>query len=87
VGNIYVSDTDRLRVIKVTPDRKVSTLIQDPRLLWVDAMWIDDASYLWMPAAQLNRVAPFQSGMSKVHFPVHLYKLQIGQRPPRIDHP
>jgi hypothetical protein len=40
-GNIYVSDTDRKRAIKITPI--VSTLIQDPRLLWVDAMWIDDA--------------------------------------------
>jgi hypothetical protein len=34
-GNIYVSDTDRERVIKITPVGKVSTLIQDPRLLWV----------------------------------------------------
>jgi sugar lactone lactonase YvrE len=86
-GNIYVSDTDQLRVIKIAPDRRVSTLIQDPRLLWVDAMWIDDAGDLWMPAAQLNRMTPFQGGRSKVDFPVHVYKLRIGQTPPRNDHP
>ena len=86
-GNIYVSDTDQLRVIKITPEGKVSTLIQDPRLLWVDAMWIDAAGDLWIPAAQLNRMAPFQGGTSKVDFPVHVYKLRIGQMPPRNDHP
>ncbi len=86
-GNIYVSDTDQLRVIKVTPEGKVSTLIQDPRLLWVDAMWIDAAGDLWIPAAQLNRMAPFQRGTSKVAFPVHVYKLRIGQPPPQNDHP
>jgi hypothetical protein len=32
-GNIYVSNTDRERVIKTTPGGKVSTLIQDPRPL------------------------------------------------------
>jgi hypothetical protein len=74
-------------VIKITPERKVSTLIRDPRLLWVDAMWLDDAGDLWMPAAQLNRMAPFQGGTSKVDFPVHVYKLRIGQTPPRNDHP
>jgi len=86
-GNIYVSDTDREPVIKITPVGKVSTLIQDPRLLWVDAMWMDDAGDLWMPTAQLNRMAPFQGGTSKVEFPVHVYKLRIGQTPPRNDHP
>jgi hypothetical protein len=86
-GDCYVSDTDRLWVIKIAPDRKVSTLVEDPRLLWVDAMRIDDPGHLWMPAAQLNRMAPFESGTSKIEFPVHVYKLQIGQKPPGIDHP
>jgi len=50
-------------------------------------MWIDAAGDLWMPAAQLNRMAPFQGGASKVDFPVHVYTLPIGQTPPRSDHP
>lgn len=39
-GNVYVSDCDNNRVLKVTPDGKQSVLAQDPRLVWVDAMWI-----------------------------------------------
>jgi hypothetical protein len=32
-------------------------------------------------------MAPFQGGTSKVEFPVRVYKLRIGQMPPRNDHP
>jgi len=54
-GNVYTSDIDSQRVIKVAPDGTMTTLVQDPRLLWVDAMWIDDQHRLWMPCDQLNR--------------------------------
>ena len=50
-------------------------------------MWIDREGFLWTPAAQLNRLAPFQGGASKVEFPVHVYKLKIGTGPPANDHP
>ena len=38
-GNIYVSDTDSQRIIKISPGGLKTLLVQDPRLLWVDAMW------------------------------------------------
>jgi hypothetical protein len=56
-------------------------------LLWVDAMWVDRDGFLWMPAAQLNRMAPFQGGVSKVQFPMKVYKLRINHGPPENDHP
>jgi sugar lactone lactonase YvrE len=40
-GNIYVSDTDSQRIIKICTNGTQTLLVQDPRLLWVDAMWID----------------------------------------------
>ncbi|WP_371778344.1 L-dopachrome tautomerase-related protein [Streptosporangium subroseum] len=85
-GNIYLSDVNRLRILKITPDRRVTTLIQDPRLEWADAMWIDTEGFLWIPVAQLNRIAPFQDGTSRVRFPVHIYKMRIGVRPAPNDH-
>jgi hypothetical protein len=86
-GNIYLSDTDRQRILKISPTSKISTLIEDPNLLWVDAMWIDSKGFLWMPAAQLNRLAIFQDGQSKMVFPIHVYKLQIHAEPAHNDHP
>ena len=86
-GAIYCSDTDKHRILKISPEGTISVLIEDPRLLWVDAMWIDDGGWLYLPAAQLDRMAPFNGGVSKVQYPISIYKMQTGQKPPASDHP
>ncbi|PHH87913.1 hypothetical protein CDD83_8242 [Cordyceps sp. RAO-2017] len=85
-GNIYVSDTDRLAIQRIRPSGKVETLIQDDRLVWVDAMWVDSRGQLWLPAAQLNRGAPFNGGKSHIQKPVYVFTFHIGVGPPKIDH-
>jgi hypothetical protein len=76
-GNIYLSDV----ILKITPASNVTTLIQDSRLDWADALWTDRQGYLWIPAAQIDQIAPFQGGVSRVMFSVTIYKLQIGAQP------
>lgn len=86
-GNIYVSDTDRLAIEKIYPNGTRTTLVQDERLLWVDAMWVDNQNRLWLPSAQLNRGAPFQAdGQSRIVKPLHVYTIDIGVGPSPIDH-
>ncbi|KAL8661283.1 MAG: hypothetical protein Q9168_008400 [Polycauliona sp. 1 TL-2023] len=87
-GNIYSSDTDSQRIIKISPPNgTMTTLVQDPRLLWVDAMWIDaERKRLWMPAAQLNRGEFFNNGTNRVGKPVGVYSLELGVGPSVIDH-
>lgn len=85
-GNIYNSDTDSQRIIKVLPNGTMTTLVQDPRLLWVDAMWVDTSGKLWMPAAQLNRGIPFNNGTNLIQKPMHVYSIDIGVGPSPIDH-
>ena len=72
-GNFYDSDTDSQRIIKIFPNGTMTTLVQDPRLLWVDAMWIDTQKRLWMPSAQLNRGTPFNNGTSYIKKPLYVY--------------
>ncbi|ACS43972.1 SMP-30/gluconolactonase/LRE family protein [Methylorubrum extorquens] len=86
-GTIYLSDTDTQRILTIAPDGTTRTLVQDPRLLWVDAMWLDGSGKLWMPAAQINRLAPFQGGRSRVQFPMTVFSVQINSKPPANDHP
>ncbi|OCT45459.1 major royal jelly protein [Cladophialophora carrionii] len=85
-GYIYNSDTDRQAIIKIAPNGTWTTLVQDPRLLWVDAMWIDTHGKLWMPAAQLNRGTPFNNGTSFVQKPLYTFTIDIGVGPSPIDH-
>lgn len=85
-GNIYVSDTDSQRIIKVCSNGTMELLVQDPRLLWVDAMWIDSQQNLWMPAAQLNRGTPFNDGKSLVQKPLYVFSMNVGVGPSPVDH-
>ena len=85
-GNLYFSDTNRQRILKITPEKEISTVVADPRLEWSDAMWIDDAGFLWMPATQQNFTPGFTGGKQEVNYPVWIYKLQIGAKPAPNDH-
>ncbi|MDQ0593642.1 sugar lactone lactonase YvrE [Chryseobacterium ginsenosidimutans] len=82
-GNIYVSDVNLKQIIKITSDGKESLVIKDEKLLWADALWIDDNGYLWIPTGQLNRLAAFQKGINQVQFPVVIYKLKVEAKPTR----
>ncbi len=82
-GVIYASDLNRDSILKITPDGAISTLVQDPRLAWVDAMWIDDQGRLLAPAAQLDRTPGLNGGHEAVQYPVVVYALSIGAKPLR----
>ena len=86
-GNIYCSSTDKHSVTVISPEGRQRVLVQDPRLLWVDAMWIDADGWLYMPAAQLDRMAPFNKGVSKLQLPITIWKTRIDAKPPASDHP
>ena len=85
-GNLYFSDTNRQRILKITPEKEISTVVADPRLEWSDAMWIDAAGFLWLPATQQNLTPGFTGGKAAVNYPVWIYKLPIGAKPAPNDH-
>jgi quercetin dioxygenase-like cupin family protein len=74
-GNLYLEDLANDSVLKVTPDRQVTTVIRDHRLHWVAAPWIKDG-YLYLPEAQLDRIAAFRHGHAQIQWPLHLYRLK-----------
>lgn len=85
-GNIYASDINTRSIKRITPQGEISTVIQDPRLVWIDAMWISDGA-LWMPSAQINRTPATTGGKaSTVEYPVKLYRLPLSIKPSSRDH-
>ncbi len=86
-GTIYLSDTKLRRILRITPAGQVSTLVADPRLVWSDAMWIDDAGFLWIPETAQNLTPGFNHGRMEARYPVWIYKMAIGAKPSAIDHP
>ncbi|MFJ3498456.1 L-dopachrome tautomerase-related protein [Streptomyces sp. NPDC086091] len=79
-GTIYLSDVDKKRILTISPQGHVKTLFSDSRLIWVDAMWIDDKGDLLLPAAQLNRTPGLNGGKNTVQQPITLYRYPIGQK-------
>lgn len=85
-GNLYASDINTRTIKRITPQGEVSTVIRDPRLVWIDAMWIS-AGQLWMPSAQINRTPATTGGKpSTVDYPVKLYRLSLPVQPSPRDH-
>ncbi|GJE26873.1 major royal jelly family protein [Methylobacterium organophilum] len=82
-GTIYASDIDNLRILTIAPDGRIGTLVQDPALVWGDAMWIDEEGGLWIPAAQMNRSSAMNGGKAAIRFPTTIYRLEIGAKPIR----
>ncbi len=85
-GVLYMSDVNRRRILRITPDRHVSVFLTDPRLIWSDAMWIDHDRRLWIPVTQQNRTHGFQGGTQSVIYPVWLYVVTIDAGPSPLDH-
>lgn len=82
-GTIYLSDTDRSAILSISPGGEIDTVIADPRLAWVDAMWIDEQGRLLLPASQLSRTAGLNSGENAIKPPIRLYALDINAKPLR----
>lgn len=85
-GTIYVSDTDASTISTIAADGSMSVIAESPALSWVDAMWLDANGDLWLPAAQLHRMSPFNDGRSKVRQPVEVFTIPVGTTPPPTDH-
>lgn len=82
-GTIYISDTDAAAVLAIAPGGAISTLARDAKLDWVDAMWIDDAGRLWLPASQRDLTPDMNHGREGVHEPLQVYTIGIGKGPVR----
>lgn len=76
-GNLYFSQLEDDSIRKRAPDGTITTIASDPRLHWVDAMFITPDGRLLMPAAQIDRVALFSGGTSHVDWPVSLFSLKL----------
>jgi hypothetical protein len=76
-GDFYFSDLATNSVKRRTADGKITTLVQDKRLHWVDALEIDDQHRLWLPVPQLDRAAIFHGGKSQIEWPIRLFRAPL----------
>lgn len=85
-GNIYISDTNHLNILKILPNGTSTVFIHDSRLVWVDGMWLDGQKKLWLPAAQFNRAPEWHNGTNLIQKPIRIYTVDVEDGPASIDH-
>jgi sugar lactone lactonase YvrE len=79
-GNIYLSDVTHSQISVLTPDRKIRTLVQDRRLIWPDALFLAPDGYLYIPAAQIDRM-PFLKSALPLQPPYRLFRYSVTINP------
>lgn len=77
-GDLYFTDLAENALKRRSADGKVTTVVQDPRLHWIDAPFIDDEHRIWLPVPQMDRTAPFNGGKTQTKWPVQLFRLDLG---------
>ena len=65
-GDIYLSDVNRLRILRIDPKGSITTFLDDKRLGWTDAMWITEEGYLWLPATR-HKIGPSHETLSVIY--------------------
>lgn len=78
-GTLYFTELATNSLKARTAGGKVTTLVQDARLHWVDAPFID-GDHIWLPVPQIDRVALFQRGENRVRWPVQLLRFPLQKR-------
>jgi sugar lactone lactonase YvrE len=73
-GSLYFSELSSNSLKRRDPDGKITTIVSDPRLHWVDAPFIDAQRNIWLPVPQLDRAPPFNGGVSRMIQPITLYR-------------
>ncbi len=76
-GDLYFSDLKTSSLMRRAADGRVTKIIQDDRLHWIDAPVIDAQHRIWLPVPQMDRTAVFHGGTSEVQWPVSLYRMPL----------
>lgn len=80
-GSLYFTELSTNSLKRRAPDGRVTTIVQDPRLHWVDAPTIDDQNRILLPVPQLDRAPIFHAGRSQVQWPVLLLRMKLPTAP------
>jgi len=75
-GNLYMGDLQHYRLIKITPNLAMHTIVQDPRLIWPDSYSIA-GGYLYVSCSQIQKQPEYNNGIDKRTSPYTVYRIRI----------
>lgn len=77
-GNLYFGDLEQNSIVKITPDLKMQTLVQDiEKLIWPDSYSISEDGYLYISNSQIQLMPWFHDATAQFKKPFRVLKIKI----------
>jgi len=76
-GKVYLGDLQKPAIVQITPDLKVTTILQDPRLIWPDSYSISDDNFLYVSCSQIQKQPDYNDGENKRTTPYTIYRIKL----------
>jgi len=77
-GNLYFGDLEKSSIVKITPDLKIKTIVQDKeKLIWPDSYSISDDGYLYISNSQIQLMPWFHDGKEQFKKPFKVFRIKI----------
>jgi sugar lactone lactonase YvrE len=77
-GNVYLSDMEHSAIVRVGQDRKLTTLVKDPRLRWPDGFSFGPDGWLYVTCSSLQHVLFVPESEVKTHAPYQIFRFRPG---------
>ena len=75
-GYLYLSNLQEKRVSRLTPDRKLQTIVTDERLEWPDTFGEGPDGSIYITASHINQSPTYNSGKSTRTTPYSVFKFK-----------
>ena len=75
-GNLYLGDPQNYRLLKIDTNLKMTTLLQDPRLIWPDSYAIA-GGYLYVSCSQIQKQPEYNAGVNMRTSPYTVYRFKL----------
>lgn len=75
-GNLYFGDPQHYRLLKIDKHLKMTTLVEDQRLIWPDSYAIAEG-YLYVSCSQIQKQPEYNEGTNKRTTPYTVYRIKL----------
>ena len=76
-GTLYFCSFTENAILRMGKDRRIETLIADPRISFPNEPAIGPDGWLYFPSSQANRLPAFNGGVSRVQLPFEVFKIKL----------
>jgi sugar lactone lactonase YvrE len=76
--NIYISDLEHSAILRLDPQRRLSTLIKDPKLRWPDGFSFGPDGWLYITCSSLHQVIGLPPSSVRKHAPYQVFRFRPG---------